>query len=89
MSCPTCGHTMEKFLGSDPEDELNGWLCPRCGTLKMEDANATEPTIYVPKLVERCRRFEPLMSIDLLKCWHSLGLYESIHLPAERPMESG
>ena len=84
MSCNTCDHTMESIRGGN--EDLRLFLCPRCGTVKIEDANETEPIVYVPKLVERCREFERRIGIRPVVegLWHSLGIRESINRPEER-----
>ncbi len=50
MSCPVCDHTMANV--ASVEHELNVYHCPRCGTVKVEDANDTEPRVYSPE--QRC-----------------------------------
>ena len=89
MSCPTCDHTMERLCDWSPCDG-SIFLCPRCGTVKMEDGDRpAESKVYVPKLVERCRKFEiqeivGCVSREVDK-WHSLGIAESLHKPEDRP----
>jgi hypothetical protein len=88
VSCPTCDHTMERIdLAAEGESRL--FLCPRCGTVKFEHPHG-EPTVYVPKLVERCREFEErryLVSAGDFRPWFTLGIAESINLPGKRPGE--
>jgi hypothetical protein len=59
--------------------------CPRCGTLRDELASSN----HIPKLVERCRRFDELVGATVSgqskHHWHTLGIAESINLPADRP----
>lgn len=33
---------------------------------------------YIPRLVERCRRYDAEAELDIGK-WYSLGIWESIH----------
>ena len=90
MACPTCDHTMETILAID--DCRRHW-CPRCGTIRtvfftLNGGDTVED--YVPKLVERCREFEPcLWPLDSVnpkfrETWHRIGIAESINLPAGR-----
>lgn len=89
MACPTCDHTMEQ-LGRVNFEVC--FLCPRCGTVKVQYlANPNAESVYVPKLVERCRNFEtdsllPLLAVsgEIGKLWHRLGIAESINLPEKR-----
>jgi hypothetical protein len=83
MPCSTCGHTMQKVT------EGTFW-CPRCGTLG--DAILNKQTdeydlqCEAPKLVERCRRFDPTQgAAEGLYQWRRLGIEESINPPAARP----
>lgn len=75
MACPTCSHTVETVIQG-----RNIFHCPRCGTLRMGDA------VYVPKLVDRCREFEPLIRPSLVyrTDWHRLGIQECISREGER-----
>lgn len=86
MFCPTCSHTMEG-IGESQGDVIR--LCPRCGTVRIEDS-ADNPTVYVPKLVERCRSYEAEFDKENIAqfyrvTWHRLGIQESINLPENRP----
>ena len=74
MGCPTCDHTMESCT-------LTIKHCPRCGTMQMDG------TLYVPKLVTRCRMFmnTELHTKELRDFATILGLFESIYPPTERP----
>ena len=83
MSCPTCDHTMHQ-MGCRSTDLPFFW-CPRCGTIKTCDA-----VVGVPVLIDRCRKFQdealgdsPVAST---KTWFTLGIPESINIPAERPV---
>lgn len=59
MPCPTCDHTMAS-LGYADGGTI--WHCERCGTVKHHDQSTdAPPKVYVPKLVERCRKFEPML----------------------------
>lgn len=85
MPCPTCDHTMHRIDGhGDPKGAM--FWCPRCGTLK---AGPPEEPAAVPKLVDRCRKFEqqPMPGHDrraIGDIWRGLGIEEAIHVPAER-----
>jgi hypothetical protein len=76
MACPTCDHSMAA-LGY-----CNGgtWYhCERCGTVKHADTFTGAVTVYVPKLVERCRRLEreyvaPGGHPPLAARWHGFGI---------------
>jgi hypothetical protein len=80
MACPTCNHTMQ---GVGNAGGVSVMWCPRCGTVKHENF------ITVPKLVERCQRFEKLIDPDFPPLWaidwHYFGIGESIHKPEDRP----
>lgn len=71
MACPTCSHTMQG-LG------YGIFHCPRCGTMKGEDA------VTVPALVARCKIFKENaedgrgLSPFSEHLWHKLGIDESI-----------
>jgi hypothetical protein len=77
MSCPTCGHTMQCF-GTRIDGAAAFW-CPRCGSF-----TESETIVHVPKLVERCRRFEQLLGPAYGAEWVRLGIGESINLPERR-----
>lgn len=83
MACPTCDHTME-LVGRMGSEEYPQCLfhCPRCGTVRQGGS------VYVPKLVERCRKFQERIPKGLIsssqKSWQSLGIAESIWPPSER-----
>jgi hypothetical protein len=74
-------------------DRKQIFLCPRCGTVKIDDPPCL--SVYVPKLVERCREFEkdPLQKEGLgglkntmwAEQWKSLSIAESINPPDRRP----
>lgn len=84
MPCPTCDHTMH-LLVTDPNG-IRIHHCPRCGTVSSGEYDA-EPSVYVPKLVERCRKFEVLVIEGYSKgpeCWNKLGIRESINTPENR-----
>lgn len=60
MACPTCNHTLE-LLTQDIKNEVRYFLCPRCGTVVMDEKRLDTTTIrqsFVPKLVERVREYE-------------------------------
>lgn len=79
MACPTCDHTMESIGCCDGGTV---WHCPRCGTVKHHNQS------YVPKLVERCRRFERQEMVGCVSRevdkWKGLGIAEAINPPGER-----
>jgi hypothetical protein len=63
--------------------------CPRCGTIRCGDG-MHDWLDSVPKLVERCRRFDvEVLDIDddpkAVHAWDRLGIAESIGPPAEQP----
>jgi DNA-directed RNA polymerase subunit RPC12/RpoP len=72
MNCGTCGHTLEAI---DSPDSRRYFHCPRCGTFVIVQADGMG-SIYVPKLVDRCRTLE--------RQWHRLGIAESIRPPEDR-----
>lgn len=99
MPCPTCSHTMER-IHTCRADEVMVFQCPRCGTTRVEDSGADEPSVYVPKLVSNCRIFfevtapeSPGACLGLLshKVVHELlrrvGITEAIDLPKDRRPE--
>lgn len=61
--------------------------CPRCGTLKRDTVvNGGIEEVDAPKLVERCRKFDPTQgAAEGLYQWKKLGIAESINLPDTRP----
>jgi hypothetical protein len=76
---------MQNFGQNDRGD--NFFLCPRCGTVKVDAFGQHGDKVYVPALVERCRKFaaefwgnEPTTP----PIWWRLGIAESINLPGER-----
>lgn len=83
MTCPTCNHTMERI------HEVMVFQCPRCGTTRVEDSGTDGPSVYVPKLVSRCREFEKILvnagMMTNVQPWRTLGIAESINLPDARP----
>lgn len=88
MACPTCDGTMAS-LGYADGGTI--WHCERCGTIKHDNFYVDAPAkVYVPKLVERCRRFATLLpAIELSPAkvadeWRHIGIAESINLPANR-----
>lgn len=88
MSCPTCGHTMQRL-----DSVRHLFWCPRCGTLREEISDNTSgiPTAQtndeVPKLVARCREFEERVphSAGVIPLWQQTGIAESIYPPSARP----
>jgi hypothetical protein len=68
-------------------------LCPTCGTVKIAATNPATAgpfrlTVYVPKLVERCRELEKELGIREPKgAWVRLGIHEAINTPGNRPGE--
>ena len=94
MACPTCDHTMHKLIGVG---DYRYFLCPRCGTLKVEIDGAAEAVVYVPKLVERCRKYAVTVLPEASRFgheipgevvrseFHRLGITEAIYRPEERP----
>ena len=79
MPCPTCSATLE-CLGVLEDSPV--FLCPRCGTV------TSHGSVYVPKLVERCRQFARigLLTENAKRSWHCFGLGESIDLPEDRKL---
>lgn len=87
MSCPTCDHTMNFLTRAE---DMNFYHCPRCGTavVKIDPSSARNypDRVYVPKLVDRCRRFETTHdSNSVAQKWHRLGIAEAINTPENRP----
>ena len=87
MACPNCDHTMHSLAICADEDRQY-WWCPRCGTLRFEDAgNVNDAT---PKIVERCRKFQneelapSHLPGSLYMAWHRLGIAESINITESR-----
>ena len=65
MACPTCDHTMQ-LIGRNEACVLDEWrpyLCPRCGTVKIEDSGADAPILYVPIYADRARSPEALLRL--------------------------
>lgn len=86
MSCPTCDHTMAMIVNSPPHSFHH---CPRCGTVKHNTHGHSAfsvAAVYVPTLVERCRKFATTQigCGDNAALWNRLGIAESINLPADR-----
>lgn len=89
MSCPTCDHTLE-LLTQDGKFSVRYFLCPRCGTVRMEEEGLGGQIIvqeFVPTLVERCREFEKTFTSNtpFSRNWHTIGIRESINKPEDRP----
>ncbi len=84
MSCPTCDHTMEGLGYCD-----GGMIfhCERCGTVTHAVATSLGPNrVYVPRLVDRCRRYEDMMRSERADAyqWRRIGIAESINVPGKR-----
>ncbi len=77
MSCPTCSHTMACLSSADICRPI--FHCERCGTI------VAGVDVYVPKLVERCRKFGVELGPRWNELWKWLGVAESINLPENRP----
>jgi uncharacterized Zn finger protein (UPF0148 family) len=79
VSCPTCGHTLQRV------EQMTFW-CPRCGTLSDGvDAAAADP--LPPALVRRCREFADRhipASSGYAELWTRSGIAESIRRPEDR-----
>ena len=87
MACPTCGHTL---AGIEAPAPLRFYHCERCGTFVVRDSTGElDDTLYVPRLVERCRKFaeERLFESEWLSArdWHRLGIAEAISPPDAQP----
>lgn len=85
MPCPTCDHTLSRLFGDDGGG-LSWWLCPRCGTT-IRRPEGQPDSVYVPKLVDRCREMEVMFVRDdgeLARAWRRIGVAESINLPGNR-----
>lgn len=90
MVCPTCENPM--MLSGILLSNDHSFHCQRCGTMVVENAASKdgEPYVYVPTLVDCCRKFEresPVVSggtFKSAKLWRSLGIAECIHAPADR-----
>lgn len=84
MACPTCDKTMTAIVSPASPPSIGADIihwCPCCGTCKD-----TLGVAHVPKLVERCREFEPIVLDSTLEfAWAQHGIAESINLPANRP----
>jgi hypothetical protein len=68
----------------------NIFFCPRCGTLKQDDA------VAVPALVDRCRCFVGAVGVaDMAReawpgrHWHKLGIAEAIDRPRDQEPSHG
>lgn len=80
MACPTCDHTMQCV---SHRDDLQTYHCPRCGTVKVEDANDDNPLVYVPKLVGRVIEFAGKLTDEhqeLIAEFERIGIREAICL---------
>ena len=94
MTCPTCDHTME-LLTMDTANDVHYSLCPRCGTVVMNEKDLDGRPMsqsFVPKLVERCRDFWRFGLSDgecptshLVQGWNRVGIAESINTTERRP----
>lgn len=75
---------MEGLGQNDRADNI--FLCPRCGTVKIDDFGRHGDKVYVPKLVERCRDFKAVWTDDVVgeMLWRKLGIAESINVPGDR-----
>lgn len=87
-TCPTCTHTLAKLCSVG---DATYSMCERCGTLRVRIAGATEAVVYVPKLVERCRKYAAsVLSSNIMPSeirtseWVRLGIAESINVPTDR-----
>lgn len=94
MSCPTCDHTLDCI--ADSADGRRVLHCERCGTLVVRFLGDTAiarispiaQSVYVPKLVERCRDYVHDVYVRhnayTPSQWHTLGIAESINKPEDR-----
>jgi ribosomal protein S27E len=86
MACPTCEHPLSAISVSHGTQTF---LCDRCGTVVVHEPGGEAPTVYVPKLVERCREFElriiPDLFLAAMTAWKNLGIAEAINKPKVRP----
>lgn len=89
MACPTCDHSMASI---NDVAAYRIFVCERCGTVKTDtytgDPKNWHTQIYVPKLVERCREFEGMLTLVTsgdAGPWRRLGIAEAINLPENRP----
>lgn len=79
MACPNCGHTMQCLSAQSAV-----YWCSRCGSVRY---GMVVPSVAVPALVDRCKKFAGEMSdrLDrgdaveyLAVAWGSLGIKESL-----------
>lgn len=88
MPCPTCSHTLHGVGEVPASGGRPIFWCPRCGTLVGTDDGLGTVNAEVPKLVERCREFEPIAfqtAESVWRSWNRLGIAESINVPEARP----
>jgi len=88
MNCPTCCNVMVTYT-------MGYFHCAICGTLKMIPGVQGQPaSVFVPKLVERCREFENVAALAekvgfkkgwIAVEWQRLGIAEVINPPEGRP----
>lgn len=87
MACPTCDHTMETIAGGKPGDPAT-FYCPRCGTLS-EPPLPFPPflrRVTKPALVDRVQSFaRSVTAYEILRWMETLGIFEALHTPKERP----
>ena len=78
MSCPTCDHTMQDVA---KREDWNLFWCPRCGTLKIQDAAENDEACRIPFLIGRLREFVATLGPMWSRLAHKLGILESIAPP--------
>lgn len=93
MACNTCDHTMQTIGVTCDQDGARVFWCPRCGTIRTTGRFEGDD---MPKLVERCRKLQPLIAAlnamhlttpqieAVIQCWTAFGIAESINTPEDR-----
>ena len=86
MSCPTCDHAMGQISLSIRYARM--W-CERCGTTGLFDTvEKLWSDVSVPKLVERCRKYQHdalAKAPSVAAVLRIYGIAEAINPPKEQP----
>lgn len=82
MSCPTCGHTLQR-VGADGSSAV--FWCPRCGTIRAVHGSRLFVDDEAPALVGRVRRYMAEVGAGGPgTLFRTLGLDESVYTPEAR-----
>jgi hypothetical protein len=65
-------------------EDWNMFWCPRCGTIKIQDAAEPDEAFMAPKLIGRMREFVATLGPAWTSLAHRLGILEAIASPGRQ-----